>query len=263
MTAAWSTAEFVRRVGRYEAIFEPLAKIFAVLGRWGGDAEFQLAAEIIAFLLDDHEVLLGQPSLLNLRFYPGILLVYAYGLALFRAGQLARLNSLFGTVVVRDRTDGNKTHFVTMYFSTAWEGGNRGLWNQLPEYGGANRKPPLSDHLHTVVGQWLGDEIFLPNEFTPAFEEFELLGSLAFLSLRAAENELAEMIADQLGQKWVWAPVGRIAWHGAVAGPILAKWKTPETQKLLLEAGFAKGSRSFFEKARVCLTKIMSQMDQF
>jgi SIR2-like protein len=261
MNAPWITAEFVRRVGRYEAIFEPLAKIFAVLGRWGGDAEFRSVAEIISSLLED-DAIAGVQGYLNLRFYPGILLVYAYGLALFRGRQLALVNSLFRTTV-RDRSRGNEAPLVTAYFLAAWgDGADRGLWNQLPEFGGQNRITPLSDHLHVVLRHWLADEFFLPNEFTQAFEEFELLGSLTSLSARAAENELAEMIADQTGHKWVWAPVGRIAWDGAVSRRILAKWKTPEEQKLLLEAGFANGNSSFLEKAMVCLAKIMSRMDQ-
>jgi hypothetical protein len=43
-----SAEEFRSRVARYEAAAEPLARIFGILGRWGGDAEFSLASEIFA-----------------------------------------------------------------------------------------------------------------------------------------------------------------------------------------------------------------------
>jgi hypothetical protein len=51
MSGAWTDAEFVRRVGRYEAIFEPLAKIFAVLGRWGSNEQSPMDAAQLAGLL--------------------------------------------------------------------------------------------------------------------------------------------------------------------------------------------------------------------
>lgn len=130
----------------------------------------------------------------------------------------------------------------------------------MPEWNGQTLKTPLSDHLHNLFQDWLGSDIFLPKEFTAAFDEFELLGSLAFLSLNADEESLARMIADQMGQHWVWAPVGRIGWRGASSRAVLTKWETPEGRKTLLDAGFAKGNADFFDKALPCLAKLASRV---
>jgi hypothetical protein len=257
MSGAWGDAEFVRRVGRYEAIFEPLAKIFAVLGRWGSNEQFKTAGEVISSLADQ-ETLGGLTGYLALRYYPAILLTYAYALGLMRAGQLGRIYSLFRLAVPdRNRDHGN---LVSHYFLDVWEGGGNDVWKRLPECKGENRKTALSDHLHAIFEGWLGSEIFLPKEFGSAFEEFELLGSLAFISLNADEEALSRMSEDKTGQQWVWAPLGRIGWNGTVSQPILAKWKTPEGRRPLLDAGFADGSAVFFDKARLCLAKLMSRM---
>jgi hypothetical protein len=257
MSGAWSNSELVRRVGRYEAIFEPLVKIGGVLGRWGGDAEFETAAGMIAALANQ-DATGGFTVFLALRSYPAILLTYAYGLGAFKAGQLRRLHSLF-EIPVLDR-NGNQGAFVTHMFADLWDGGKRDVWNLLPKFDGQNRKTPLSDHLETLFREWLGSDIFLTMEFLSAFEEFELLGTLAFLSLNATEEDLARMGKDPTGQHWVWAPLGKVGWHSAGSRPILAKWNAPDGQRVLLDAGFAQGNAEFFKRAMECIPKLLGRM---
>ena len=257
MSGNFDVAMLAQRVARYEAIFEPLAKVFATLGRWGGRAEAQTAADVIAALADQ-ESIGGATALIALRYYPAMLLAYAYGLGSFRAGQLASIRALFG-IPLTDR-NGSRASLVTRLFLDAWDGAGRDVWNALPEFPEHNRKTPLSDHLHDLFQRWLGAEIFLPKEFTAAFEEFELMGSLAYLSVEANEEELNTMIADQMGHQSVWNSLGRIGWRGAGARPVLEKWRTPEGRRPLLDAGFANGSAQFFEKSLACLIKQMGRM---
>jgi hypothetical protein len=257
MSGLWDEALLARRVGRYEAISEPLARIFAILGRWGSKAEFQTAADVIASLADQ-EIIGGATALIALRYYPAMLMTYAYGLGSFRAGQLARVHSLF-RIPIMDR-NGKRAALVARLFLDVWDGAEKDVWNRLPEFPEHNRKTPLSDHLLGLFQQWLGADIFLSNEYTAAFEEFELMGSLVYLSIAADEKELDTMIADQMGHQWVWAPLGRIGWRGAGARPVLEKWRTPEGRRTLLDAGFAGGSAELFDKSLTCLTKLMGRM---
>lgn len=172
MGGPWSNEEFVRRIGRYEAIFEPLTKIVAVVGRWGGDDEFEITREVVSNLANQ-EIGGGFTDFVALRAYPAMLLTYAYGLGTLRAGHLSRLHSVFH-IPVSD-INANQSTFVSDLFLGAWAADKRELWNLLSEFGGQNRKTPLSDHLHSLFQEWLGAELFLPREFTAAFEEFELL----------------------------------------------------------------------------------------
>lgn len=250
-------ALLARRAGRYEAIFEPLAKIFATIGRWGGKTEFQTAADVIVSLADQ-EIIGGSTVLIALRYYPAMLLAYGYGLGSLRAGQLARIHSLF-RLPLKDG-NGRRAAFVTRLFLDAWDGAGRDVWNHLPEFPQHNQKTPLSDHLHGLFQQWLGVDIFLPKEYTAAFEEFELIGSLAFLSIETNEQKLDSMIADEMGHQWIWIPMGRIGWRGAGARPVVEKWRTAEGRRALLDAGFADGSVQLFDKSMACLAKRMGRM---
>ncbi len=100
----------------------------------------------------------------------------------------------------------------------------------------------------------------MPKEYTPAFEEFELLGSLAHISINADEQKLDEAIADQNGYKWIWAPTGRIQWDRSVRDQVLAKWVTPEGRQTLLDANFAHASGDYFDKAIVQLKRLLSRL---
>jgi hypothetical protein len=252
--AAWQNDEFIRRLGRYESVFEGLAKVFAVLGRWGTTAEFA-AAEAVLSSLSDQEITSGNTGYLALRFYPLVLLTYAYGLGLFKAGQFERLNSLF-RLPLKDRNR-NGRPLISHYFLDAWEELENSAWTILPEFNNQARRKALSDHLHTILLEWIGTELFLSNEFTVAFEEFELLGSLTFLSVNYGQQDLDNAIADQAGLHQVWAPIGRIAWDGAVARSILTKWANAEQRKRLLDAGFTAGSAEYWDKAIVYLNRTM------
>lgn len=257
MSGVWTDAQLNLRIGRYEAIFEPLTKIFAVLGRWGGKAEFQTASDVIASLANQ-ELIGGANALIALRSYPAMLLTYGYGLGALRAGHLTNVQSLF-RIPVRDIT-GNIGPFVHGLFLENWQGAGKEFWNRLPKFPEHNRKTPLSDHLHDLFQQWLGADIFLPKEYTPAFEEFELLGSLAHISINADEQKLDEAIADQNGYKWIWAPTGRIQWDRSVRDQVLAKWVTPEWRQTLLDANFGHASGDYFDKAIVQLKRLLSRL---
>ena len=255
MSGHWTDGELGRRVGRYEAIFEPLVKIFAVLGRWGSQSEFQIAKDVITSLADQ-EIIGGSTALIALRHYPAMLLTYAYGLGALRANQLARVSAFFRILV--PGSNGNRAPLVSRLFLDTFDGADRDVWNRLPEFPEHNRKTPLSDHLHCLFQDWLGEEIFLPKEYTAAFEEFEFLGSLTFTTMDADEKALDEMLADQTAFKWMWVPVGRIRWDGAVRRQVLTKWDAPENRKALLEAKFASSS-AHFEKAITHLDRLIAR----
>ena len=69
----WSPEEFRRRVARYEAIVEPLARTFGILGRWGDGSEFSRVNETLAELYQRQDDS-GVTALLNLQRYPVVLL---------------------------------------------------------------------------------------------------------------------------------------------------------------------------------------------
>jgi hypothetical protein len=81
----------------------------------------------------------------------------------------------------------------------------------LPELG--KRKTALSDHLHELFEGWTVDYLFTKGEYTSLFEHFELLGTLAYITLSNDKATLQAAIQSP-NRDFVWAPICRAAWDG-------------------------------------------------
>jgi SIR2-like domain len=251
---AWSNNYFVSAVARYEAQTEVLARIFGVLGRYGTGDEYRGALDAIT-RLGFREPAAGFNFLTNLRTYPAVLLVYAYGIGLLKAQRFADLFKLLSTPINtgRDQTPTVVSHLLL----GRWEGMENDPWKQLMP-GLEKRKTALSDHLHELFEGWTVDYLFTKGEYTSLFEHFELLGSLAYITLAVDKAELQAAIQNQ-GRDFVWCPMGRAAWHGSVSRPILDSWKG-DLEPLLLKAGLARGDHDYLLLAIESIKRLASRI---
>lgn len=252
---SWSPEEFHRRVMLYEAATEPLARILGVIGRWGDDASHALACETLVALARA-ESMGGLTTWLNLRTYPALLVLYAYGLGALKARRYDTLFRWFGQPVRLDDRDAKPA--VKSLFLNAWAGSTQAAWNSLENM--AQRRAPLSDHLHDITAEWTADYVFTKDEHSNLFETFEILGGLAFLTLHS-KNEFHEAHAvGGQGRNFVWSPVGRVSWNTAARSEILADLAAPETNETLLKAGFGNGDAEHLELARESHLRLMSRI---
>jgi SIR2-like domain len=250
---AWSNDYFVSAVARYEAQAEVLARIFGVLGRYGTGEEFSGALDVIT-KLGVRESVGGFNFLTNLRTYPGVLLLYAYGLGLLKAQRFADLFKLFSTPINtgRDRTQTVASHLLL----TRWEGTENDPWKLLP--GLDRHKTALSDHLHELFEKWTDDYLFTKGEYTSLFEHFELLGTLAYITLSNDKATLQSAIQSP-NRDFVFAPIARAAWDTHILRPILDNWKG-DLQPLLLKAGFAHGDQDYLPLAIESIGRLASRI---
>jgi hypothetical protein len=251
---AWSNSLFISAVARYEAQTEILARIFGVLGRYGTGEEFRGALDAIT-RLGFREPASGFSSLTNLRTYPAVLLFYAYGIGLLKAQRFGDLFKLFSTPINtgRDQTQTVASHLLL----TRWEGTESDPWKLLPEFD--KRKTALSDYLHELFEGWTVDYLFTKGEYTTSlFEHFELLGTLAYVTLSIDKATLQAAIQSP-NRDFVWSPIGRAAWDGRVCRPILESWKG-DLQPLLLKAGFARGDQDYLPLAIESIGRLASRI---
>jgi hypothetical protein len=240
-----SNDRFVTVVKRYEALVEPMARLLGVIGRWGTGDEFQSVIEIIA-RFGHPEPAGGVIILLNLRTYPAVLLLYGYGLALLKARRFRDLYRLFSFETTT--THGNATNIVRHLFLGAWDGMLDDPWKLLP--GLERQLTALSDHLHEIFEGWTEDYLFDRTEFTRLFEEFELLASLAYITLSVDRKGLQDAFkGDSYGRRFAWVPMGRGGRDGQNRRPIIENWQRPERTNSLLEAGFARGDADYLSEA--------------
>ena len=141
----------------------------------------------------------------------------------------------------------------------AWEGGEHGRWQQLPEL--ERHRTPLSDHLLEVTAAWTPDYLLSPREHEMLFEKFEVLGTLAFLTVTATKDELEQSHGSQTsaGPNFVWSPTGRTAWHGETRTAILSDLEQPEFRVALLKAGFGGGNEDHLTLALKSVRRLMNR----
>lgn len=255
VTGAYSNELVIQRIARLESATEPLARIVGVLGRWGTGTELRMVTDLLTqFGVKESEG--GIIALLNLRSYPAVLLLYAYGLGLLTAKRYDDLFKLFSFTLTTNRD--TTTPAVGHLLLNRWEGGENDTWRMLP--GLEKRKTALSDHLHELFQSWCSDYLFSAGSYTQLFEEFELLGSLAYMSITYSKEALQAATNGVSGQDFVWAPIGRVSWDGQTRRRILERWLLPENMDELMRAGFAPADREYFDLALKSLNNLADRL---
>lgn len=239
----WDQAAFRQRVAAYEAATETLTSMVGVLGRWGDGSEFPLVIDIIRSLCGHADkVGDGITIYINLRSYPAVLILTAYGLGLTRAERWKQLHQLFNESI--DRRFGDPERIVQSLLIRAWSGGEQSVWQQLE--GLERRKTPLSDHLFALFTSLGSRFVGLVPDFELLFDRFEFLGALAHLETTNKDTIDATM-SDAQRRDFVWMPVGRSGWNGTTARKLIAEIENDITQSALAKAGFGRGEAGYFE----------------
>jgi hypothetical protein len=255
LTGVFSNELIVQRIARFESATEPLGRIAGVLGRWGSETEQRMITDLLTqFGVRDSAG--GLNVLINLRTYSAVLILYAYGLGLLTARRYADLFNVFSFPLVTNRD--TVTSVVGHLLLGSWQGGENEIWRLLPDL--EKRKTALSDHLHDVFQSWSQDYLFAPGNYTPLFEEFELLGSLAFITNSESKETLLAAVSGPNGSNFVWTPIGRVSWDGQTRRRILDKWKIQQTTEELMRAGFASADGEYFELALKSLDNLSGRM---
>ena len=249
--ANFSPEDFRYRVRTYEGAAEPLARMTGVLGRWRNGTELRLALDFIRMLYAQADKSRSGSAIgLHLRWYPVVMIFSAYGLGLTRAQRWPELHALFSSEL--DRRYSKARRIVDRLFLQVCEGYERKYWQLLE--GPENRITPLSDHLLDVFTGWAKSFAELSPDFELLFDQFELLGSLAYFEQYDKTN-LQRKQAQQLQSNQLWMPVGCFAWNKANRERLVKQISSEGLSTSLLDAGFANGRRD-------CLNMFFKNLDR-
>ena len=234
--------EFRRRVDVYEAATEPLARVVAVLGRWGTDMEFDgVLNTILAVFARANERNSGTTDWLDLREYPAVLLATTYGLSAAQGGRWDILHKILEQrVEVAEWREPQR--LVETLYPGCWDGG-RGVWQHLE--GMENNWLALSNHLAELLSAWGGESVGLLPDFDRLYDTWEISAAIAFME----KYTPAQLGTDQNPS----IPLGRFAsfYRPSVVQRVL----TDALAADLLEAGFAGGGREKLKLAAAQLAK--------
>jgi len=242
---SWDAEQFRDRVRIYEAATEPLARIAAVVGRWGSAADGKMILDIVRSLsshADQQQS--GLTVWLYIRSYPAVLVTAAYCLGLVRAQRWQELHQFLSASLQRRHQSGSE-RIVDNLVLDGWSGGNNDYWTKLE--GLDRRRTALSDHLCEVFKGWCAPMIGSVPDFEIFYETWEVLAAVVY-----HEQMSSAVLEDTLKlppqQGFVYFPIGRSAWNAGTRETILLELQSEPTKARLLEAGFAKGSDDFLAK---------------
>ena len=243
---SWSPEEFQRRVTIYEAASESLARMFGVLGRWGDEIEVAVVMDIIRFVYSHaNEERSGVVSWLDLRSYPAVLLVTAYGIGLVRSKCWRTLHNFLSSEI-ESGVNEDSHRIVETLFLSSWEGEKNDNWQGLE--GMERRKTALSDHLCEIFEKWGDSYLGAVSNFEQLYETWEILGLLVYCE-RYSVEELQPKSPGGTMRDFVWTPVGRCWWDSRTRDQIIRNIQNVELKQVLLEAGFGKGQREHLDEA--------------
>lgn len=242
----WSPEEFRRRVAIYEAASESLARMIGVLGRWGDESEFTIVMDTIRFVYNHaNEDRNGVICWLDLRSYPAVLLVTAYGFGLVRGKRWGTLHRFLSSEI---ESGANKDllRIVDVLFLSSWSAGGNEYWHGLE--GVENHKTALSDHLCEIFGKWGDSHLGAVPDFQLLYETWEILGSLAYCECYSVEELKPKSPGSAMGD-FMSAPVGRSLWNDGTRNRVIRQIQSDELKQVLLEAGFGNGESEHLEEA--------------
>jgi hypothetical protein len=240
-----TSKDFIDLVEIYEAAIEPLARLCAVLGRWGAGVEHSIVLDAIKGLHAASQVeQSGWVAGLALKSYPIALVTYAYGMGLVRANRLSELNELFNTTLINRREMPFPVGVDLSPFYVEGANGLLELWRSFEDQSRA--LTPLCNRLHDrLASRWAPDFAGLQDHGL-LYERFEFFSFLFFCEQRGvSEESLADAVKNHDFKR---IALGRLSWHSETINRFAHEYATEEYRAPLLAAGFALGSQSYLEQ---------------
>lgn len=239
-----TSKDFTDLVEIYEAAIEPLARLCAVLGRWGTAAEHTIVLDTIKGLHAASQVeQSGWVAGLALKSYPVPLVTYAYGMGLVRANRLGELRELFNMTLINRR---EMPFHVGVDLSPFYVEGANGLfelWKSFADQGRA--LTPLCNRLHDLLTPKWAPDFAGMHDHGLLYERFEFLSFLFFCEQRGiSEESLADAVKNHGFRK---IALGRLSWHSETIHRFAHEYAAEEYKTPLMAAGFALGSESYLE----------------
>ena len=229
----------------FEAVVEPLAKLCAVLGRWGAGAELSFVLDAIKGLYAEAQKdQAGYTHWLAVKNYPAALIMYGYGIGLTRADRLDKLYKLLNSTLMNGREIPNVMGVELSPFYVEGDSGLHPLWQGFE--GQSNAKTPLSNRLASVLSARWAQSFAGVQEPTLLYERFELLCLLCFAQQRGVTEESLNDMIERNQFRHIAA--GRLSWHLETVNRFIHEYSMDEYKIPLLAAGFAYGSESFLQR---------------
>lgn len=182
----------LNRLTSYEKCCDLLLAVVATSAYWSRPEHYSAIISCLRRLLEFPEPIGGSTVLINLRFYPALLVFYVLSVSAIAAENEKLVAEVFSARVRLKGRNGSSGSIVSLFHQHEVLSHDAG--KLLP--GRAKQFTPLSNHLHERLSTCLRDHIPSDVVYDDAFDWFEYLVGLFY----SYEHHS------------VWGPVGRFGW---------------------------------------------------
>jgi hypothetical protein len=243
-------ALFVERMHQYERIVEKLLAAELLIGRWGQGNQAEIATMPLRRLAEAIQTKGGTTSLLQARWYPVYLLLYAGCIGATAGHNYEAIVSI--THATAPNLYGAKNRDTLLTAVTAAMTDIHDMFQLFP--GMERKRSPRSDHLFDLIRPYADDTLYLSSDYESIFDRTETILFIEYMHL-----DHPEPIADN---ERVWGPAGRFISKNTYVSPLSAivaeataaghKW--PPSR-----AGLFGGSTERFVELAKCGARLLSQ----
>lgn len=251
LTIAYTQAEFLDRISKYEEVTNDLSLLIACLSYWAKPNHELILQKVLARSTDRLDQQSGIVGWINLRWHPLILGIYCSGIAAVEGNRYDSLANIFYTIVGTSEYNQSVEYFIESVANGISKLRSPDIFKDLP--GHERYYTPMSEYLFKLLQPKLDDILFIGKNYERSFDEFEVLFSLAMIDLRI-QNGLRP-----------WGPLGRFGWKiQSNNNPLKSTINQANSQKenwIPLKAGLFGGQYERFTKAATELTAIVSSLN--
>lgn len=199
---------FLTRLGKYEEILQPVLPLQFLLGRWGLPEHVDIAALPLRRLAGAIVATGGNAYLIEARWYPIFLLLYASCIGAISGSNYQVVDKLAHAPVPNRDGRENRDTLLTSVFKAMG-----GIHDGFKLFPGLERKhTPRSEHIYALLEPYANDTLYLDADYEEVFDRAEIMMAIEYMHIEHPEP---------VGQEESpWGPVGRFGWKRSSRDPL-------------------------------------------
>jgi len=199
---------FIVRLQEYEHALHTVIPLQMLLGRWGLQEHVDIAALPLRRLAGGIAATGGNTYLIEARWYPIFLLLYASSIGAISGNNCQVVYKLAHAPVPNPYGRENHDILLSAAFKAMAE-----IQDGFKLFPGLDRKyTPRSEHVYTLLEPCADKTLYLGPEYEELFDRVEILLAIEYMHI-----EHPEPIAKEESP---WGPVGRFGWKRSSRNPL-------------------------------------------
>jgi len=189
---------FSERLRRYEGDLDKIISLTVLVSHWGGNEYQSMLERIIARLAEQNEPRAGNSILIEMRWYPILLLMYCGGISSIASGNYMSIKTLFMTQLVTQPTGSDNKEAIIHTLDNIIDIERYRSFNGIP--GHEKHFVPRSEYMYKAIQSKIDDILYIGKSYDTYYDNFEILLALTFADLSSVSTGT------------IWGPPGRFGW---------------------------------------------------